>query len=601
MKYKAKFDKYERLTDDELLNKLLIDRGVENPSKLLNLNESVIQDAKLFKNMKEGLYLIDKYVLNGGKVCIIVDADSDGYTSSAFTYLELNKLNKNIDLKYIMHDGKQHGIVMQELEEINYDFDLLIVPDAGSSDIEQCNKLKEMGKEILILDHHKYDNNIESAILINCQDNNYTNNTLSGVGVVYKFFNLYEQLLGYQNYSDGLLDLVAVGMIGDSMDLRNLETRYLCLKGIDLINSKQGNKFIKAIIEKQEGRIGETITIKKIAWNIVPLINAVVRVGTMEEKIDVFKALIDSNETREYQPRRKKKTDEKPPIEVQDLQTYMARVCINIKARQDKMVTKGFELIQNKIKENHLDNNKVIIVDGTEELEQTFTGYIANKIAGYYKRPALVCRQKADGKIGGSGRNYDLFALDNFRQFLLDTNEFEKVSGHSEAFGILFEANKLNKIKDMLNNELKNVAIEDTYHIDYAIPIGRLKPKHILQVGQWESMWGNQIEEPTFAITDVYVDLKDIQLLGEKQNVLSITKTVGSSQIKFIRLQKAKDCYNKILGRENDKGLNKNKRTSNKIGLDIIGKFKINKYNDNEYPQIEIVDFNILEERKIRF
>lgn len=73
MKYKAKFDKYERLTDDELLNKLLVDRGVENPSKLLILNESVIQNAKLFKNMKEGLYLIDKYILNGGKVCIIVD------------------------------------------------------------------------------------------------------------------------------------------------------------------------------------------------------------------------------------------------------------------------------------------------------------------------------------------------------------------------------------------------------------------------------------------------------------------------------------------------------------------------------------------------
>lgn len=528
-------------------------------------------------------------------------SDADGYTSSAFTYLELNKLNKDIDLKYIMHDGKQHGIVMQELEEINYDFDLLIVPDAGSSDIEQCNKLKEMGKEILILDHHKYDNNIESAILINCQDNNYTNNTLSGVGVVYKFFNLYEQLLGYPNYSDGLLDLVAVGMIGDSMDLRNLETRYLCLKGIDLINSKQGNKFIRAIVERQEGRIGEIINIKKIGWNIVPLINAVVRVGTMEEKIDVFKALIDSNETREYQPRRKKKTDEKPPIEVQDLQTYMARVCINIKARQDKMVTKGFELIQNKIKENHLDNNKVIIVDGTEELEQTFTGYVANKIAGYYKRPALVCRQKADGKIGGSGRNYDLFALDNFRQFLLDTNEFDKVSGHNSAFGILFEANKLNKIKTILNDKLKDVPIEDTYHVDYAIPIGRLRPKHIMQIGQWEDMWGNSIDEPIFAITDVYVDIKDIQLLGEKQNVLSITKTVGSSQIKFIQLQKAKDNYNKIMGRESDKGLSRSKRTSNKIGLDIIGKFKINKYNDNEYPQIEIIDFNVLKERKITF
>lgn len=73
MKYKAKFDKYEKLTDDELLNRLLIERGVKEPENFINLSEKDIKDAKLFKNIKEGIYLIDKYILNGGKVCIIVD------------------------------------------------------------------------------------------------------------------------------------------------------------------------------------------------------------------------------------------------------------------------------------------------------------------------------------------------------------------------------------------------------------------------------------------------------------------------------------------------------------------------------------------------
>ena len=73
MKYKAKFDKYEKLTDDELLNRLLIERGVKEPESFINLSEKDIKDAKLFKNIKEGIYLIDKYILNGGKVCIIVE------------------------------------------------------------------------------------------------------------------------------------------------------------------------------------------------------------------------------------------------------------------------------------------------------------------------------------------------------------------------------------------------------------------------------------------------------------------------------------------------------------------------------------------------
>ena len=45
MKYKAKFDKYEKLTDDELLNRLLIERGVKEPESFINLSEKEIGRA----------------------------------------------------------------------------------------------------------------------------------------------------------------------------------------------------------------------------------------------------------------------------------------------------------------------------------------------------------------------------------------------------------------------------------------------------------------------------------------------------------------------------------------------------------------------------
>ena len=60
---------------------------------------------------------------------------------------------------------------------------------------------------------------------------------------------------------------------------------------------------------------------------------------------------------------------------------------------------------------------------------------------------------------------------------------------------------------------------------------------------------------------------------------------------------KGKEFYDKILGKT--KGITK--KTSSKIGLDIIGKFQINKWEGNEYPQILIVDLNVLDKKEILF
>ena len=51
---------------------------------------------------------------------------------------------------------------------------LVIIPDAGSGDVKECKKLKESGKEVIILDHHNIKNKDNSvpnnpAIVVNNQ------------------------------------------------------------------------------------------------------------------------------------------------------------------------------------------------------------------------------------------------------------------------------------------------------------------------------------------------------------------------------------------------------------------------------------------------
>ena len=612
MEYVTRNKRFERLSDEELLYKLLQQRGVDNPKKLLQLNESCLLNAKSFNHIQEGMSMLTKHLNNKSDICIVVDSDADGYTSSAFSYLWLKNYNEDLNINYVIHSGKQHGILLEELEDIKYD--LLIVPDAGSNNKNEIRFLNNKGKDIIVLDHHQFKEDLTNSktIIINNQDGSYGNQTLSGVGVVYKFFNLYEHENKCYNYSDDLLDLVAVGMIGDIMDLRNYETRFLCLKGIDLMNIQdKGNTFLNAIIEKLQGRMGDCVTISKIGWYITPLINGVVRSGTMEEKYDTFKALINTQETRMYQPRRKSIPDpnnpdkkimvEQEPIKV-SLQQDMVRVIINVKSRQDRLVSKEVKNIQDEIKGSDIEKDKIMMLDVTGKLDREFTGYIANSFAQTYKRPVLVYTiNTIDNKevCNGSGRNYDKFeAIDNLRTFLLDTGDFNEVAGHNSAFGISIDKDKIMTVQNKLNKLLANAEIKDVYHVDYAVSIGRLKPKQVLQVGQFDYMWGNMLDEPLFAITDVKVAIKDIELIGDKQNILRFYSTVQGRDITFIKFMKGKETYEQLTN-VGSRGFKKS--TGDYIYLDIIGKFKINEWKDKQYAQIEVVDFNKKTQRVIDF
>lgn len=595
MKYKVLNKGYELIKEDELLYTLLKRRGVTNPKEFLNIDKNVLHDGMLFKNMDRGLSMLHWHINNGSRIHILYDVDDDGVTSATVKTNYIKNIKGDIQITYSMNEDKKHGIILNNLEP--FDFDLLIVPDAGTNDVKQCKILKEKYDiDVLILDHHKIEEDNVYAIVINCQDGIYPNPTLSGAGVVYKFIKEYDKKYGF-NYADNDIDLVSMGIIGDSMDLRNYETRYLALQGLKSIK----NDFIKEFIIKNKIE-DERVDFEFIGWKVVPYVNAVTRVGDSQERVDLIKAFLGVNETREYQPRRKSKTDEKPPIETQSLQKAMVRECTNIKSRQDRLVTKGMEQLLEVINEKKLDYDKVIVVDGTDIIQKSFTGLIANKLASIYKRPIIILKKafekNGETVYGGSFRSYELFPVLSLMEVLLSLNTFEFVGGHDNAGGFNIKENKIQETKDKLNEMFKDIPTEDVYLVDYEIPVGRLKEKHISQVGQWANIWGNTLKKPLFAITNISLSIEDIQLIGEKRNLIKFEKNIGKNKIVFIKKFSGEEIYNKMI-MKSSKGLSK--RKSSKIRMDVVGEFTINRWNDNEYPQIEIVDFNVFEEKDFRF
>lgn len=593
MKYIVKNKDYSYVADTELLELLLQQRGVANPQGLLNLDPSCIHDGMLFNNMKWGLELLAWHINNGSRIHIIIDSDVDGFTSAAFMFQYLTDLG--VEATYSTHVGKEHGITEKAIA--GFDFDLLIVPDAGTNDVEMSKYLADQGKDIIILDHHKFEGEYNThACVINCHDGHYPNNTLSGVGVVYKFCREFDKMYGF-DFANYYLDLVAVGLVADSMDLRNFETRFLALEGIKLIG--QCNEFLKEIAIEQEFSLGDEITLHGISWYIAPLINGAIRGGSQEEKIRVWEALAGFRAEVEYKPRKSAKNPN-PQIEIQTLQKAMVRVCKSIKGKQDREIKKSVATMLDHIEAEGLAEEKIIMMDVTDVLAQSHTGLVANKLASQFKRPVILLRDKKndDSSYGGSGRNYSRFAIDDLNSFLMSTGQFESVSGHDNAFGFSLPKANVETLRTQVNEQLKDVVIEDVYHVDYEIAVGRLKEKHVKQVGQWKNMWANTLPEPTFAITDVYISSEEIKLLGEKKNIIKFDIVRGDEKIAFVKRFASESLYNEIIHRSAHGLSSGNKR----LKLTVIGKFSINKFNGNEYPQVEIVDvLSEVQARKVMF
>jgi single-stranded-DNA-specific exonuclease len=596
MKYKVLNKGYSINRDGELLNVLLQSRGVNNPQEFLNVNKSHVHNGMLLRNMDRGLNMLNWHIENNSKIHIKLDVDTDGVCSGAEIGFYIHDVNEDLDISYSMNEGKQHSIIVDTIPK---DTQLLIVPDAGTNDVKQCKILsEEYDIDILILDHHTIEKENSYAIVINNQDGEYPNSTLSGAGVVYKFCKEYDKKYGY-DYADDYLDLASVGIVGDSMDLRNYETRYLVLSGLNKIN----NKLLKEILIKNKSIESldddASINIKGVEWDIAPCFNATVRSGKPEERLDMIKAITGQKDNREYKPR-KSKDNPNPQIEIHTIQKTMARVFNNIRSRQNKLVAKRMEDLIGRIQEQNLAINKVIIVDGSDIIEEnTFTGLVANKLADYYKRPVVVLKHFKDDLYGGSGRNFNLSPIDDLREVLLDTKMFESVSGHSNAFGIKIKEKNINQATQVLNEILKDVKMEDIYTVDYEIPVGRLKEKDIIQVGSWCDIWGGEgLKEPLFAITDISLNIEDIKLLGDKRNFIRIEKTIGNNKIVFIKKYANEDIYNQMIMKTKS-GIGK--KSTGKIKMDVVGKFTINEWNDNKYGQIEIIDYNVSNLKEFRF
>ena len=491
------------------------------------------------------------------------------------------------------NEGKRHGLNEDIISRVPKDTNLMIAPDSSSSDIKWHKVLDEMGIDLLILDHHEIDVDISDtpACVINNQDGQYPNPTLSAPGVVYKFLDEFEyryfEELGLKPNAHEYMDLVATGMVADLVDMRDFESRFLVLEGLKEFG--KDNLLIQAILEDVSSRKDvSNPTIDTIGWDVAPIINAIFRQGDLQDRYDLFKALTNHVETRVYQPLKKTKDNpDKTPIE-ESLQANIIRRAKSLKGAQDRSVKKELKEIKDEIEQLGLNNNPVIIFNATNKIADGHSGLVANRLAQEYMRPVLMLNGE-----GGSGRNYDKFPIEDLNDWLSQSGLIE-CNGHQGAFGLTFDTNNIPLLQQWCNEQLKDQDLSPVYHVDMEIDITKLKNRHIERVGKVMSMFGGKgMEKPSFVVKNIVIETADVQRLGKTQTMLKFTTNINGEEITFVRPFTSTDVYKDFVceNTKQTRGIGTDGVGNKKIEATIIGTFEVNEFNGKSYPQVSIKEF----------
>ena len=537
------------------------------------IDDSVIESPLLFDNIEKACDVILDALKNKKKFALVVDCDADGFTSSSVMYRYLKQLDSEVDITPYFHEKKVHGLQEHYKEIGETDCDIVLVPDAGSSDIRESEYLYNLNKQVLVIDHHMVEEEIyknSKAIIVNNQPSKrVTDKSLTGVGVVYKLCKLLDDRLGV-NYADDYLPYVAIGQIADRADLCNSpQSRYLVFKGLATMYKRECNSsFINMLLDTQNYSMNNKVTLTTVAFYICPLINSLIRLGTMEQKEILFSAMCDSKGTIKRKIRGKGEQD----ITVQE---YAIKDCQSLHRKQSKLTEEECILLYEQIAHCQLDKLPMLIVNA-DAVDGSMTGLIANKLVSTYRKPVFLMRKKGNS-LCGSARNFDKFGIVNLKKWCDDSGLFKLAEGHANAFGVVIDNNNINELFALIS-QLKVDAYVHSVFGEY--DASSLSGDVIKNIGSYDYIWGSGVNPPLFVVKGMSVNKWNISLKGSKQNIIEFQfKNITVTKMARYSLENEYADIIKIAEQSNDN-----------VEFDLICTFNID-YKNDKAPKLCVEDW----------
>ena len=378
-------------------------------------------------DIEKAAKIICEHIHKKSKIRVIGDYDVDGITGASIILTALRALD--VDISYYIPNRKRdgYGISPTIVERCKEDgIDLIITVDNGISAIDAVNKANELGIPIIITDHHVPPKVLPTAqALVNptLESSTYINKDLAGVGVAYKLLQAIMCELKVKPPKpiiDKMYALVAMGTICDVMSLVG-ENRDLVKKGLHAINEYNAFPQLK--------HISKQATVGTVGFQIGPRLNACGRLETADIAVEFLTG---------------------------DSMSQVDKLNDLNKERQ-RIEKEAYEKIVKRLE----GNNKKIIIEVVEDLEEGVTGLIANDLKEHFYRPTIIFTRDFNGKYKSSGRSIDEFDL--FTHVQKHLHLLDGGGGHSMACGL-----KSSTIKQI--DDFREAMEKEVEHYEFPTP-----------------------------------------------------------------------------------------------------------------------------------
>ncbi|MCD6028339.1 MAG: single-stranded-DNA-specific exonuclease RecJ [Thermomicrobiales bacterium] len=429
-----------RLHADPLLHAILA-RRVADPvdaAEFLDTSKRPAPDPHLLPGMTEAVDRIGQALRRGEQIGLFGDYDTDGVTSTALLTHALRAASGGAQPVAVRLPLRQegYGLSIAGVEELAADgANVLLAVDCGSRDHAAVARARELGLDVVILDHHRLvEPPPEGALVASAQlreDAPYR--AVSAAGLAY----LLATALAREGFDvgngpghdpEGLLDLAMIGLIGDVSSLTGV-TRALVRDGLRQFR-EQTRPGLRALCEVA-GTDPTKMTSEGIAFQVSPRLNAPGRLGNPQA---AYELLIT------WDPRRAARLAEEAERANQKRKVLLDRVLREAEAM---------------LESNPALRERRVLVVAAEGWEPGIVGLAASKLAERYDRPAVVLTV-SNTTAHGSARSIPGFdvtsALSAAAGLLL------RHGGHERAAGLALETAKMGELGDALEAAIQESA-----------------------------------------------------------------------------------------------------------------------------------------------
>ena len=408
---------------------LLINRGIETAVEartyLYPTFDELHSPFKL-ADMDKAVDRIHTAISRGEKICVYGDYDIDGTTATALLLHTFRQMDVPADYYIPSRFDEGYGLSEDTIRKIHKEnkAQLIITVDCGINSVNEVALANQLGIDVIITDHHQPEAEQPAAYALispKVPGNAYPYTELAGVGLAFK---LAQGLIDNSVFLESLLDLVALGTVGDMASLTG-ENRILSRLGLAELDKRE-RPGIHALCEAAGHKIDTQLDGYAISFKLGPRINAAGRMGTADKVVELLTTDSEDVATRIASELNQANRDR------QDLEKHIQDQAVEIIAREVTDDTVGV----------------VVASDKWDGKAQGVVGIVAGRLKEIYYKPVIVLAINGD-EATGSGRCIEGMNLAD--SLVACTALLVKHGGHAAAAGLTIKTRNIPKFKDAFN------------------------------------------------------------------------------------------------------------------------------------------------------